>query len=398
MRISVIVALLVLVALAGCQYLKPALAPVDCASGVVDATDKAPTLTGAATLPLKEEAPEKSRDGIPVKTVTEGQLVSFPNLKATDPDGDKLTYTFSSPLNSSGMWQTKLGDAGEYKVLITASDGKAQTKQDVIVKVLAGNKVPIIELVDAKVKEGEQVTLAPKVSDPDGDKLTVSYSGWMTTNTKKTTFTDAGVYNVTVTADDGKNGKVSKTIKVTVEDVNRAPLLSPMQDLAVKEGDKIQLSPKAVDPDGDKLAFEYSKPFDSTGTWQTKRGDEGVHKASITATDTKGLKATSNFIVAVESSNLAPVISGPSEIKAKEGETLNLAALFTVTDEEKDAVTVSYSGWMTSSTKQLSHSDAGTHEVVITADDKNNAPVAKKVAIVVSDVNRAPTFDSGSFE
>lgn len=392
MKIGVVIALIALLALAGCQYLKPALAPVDCAQGVVDAKDTVP-VTGAVAAP--KPVVEKSRDGVPVKTVTEGQLVSFPNLKATDPDGDKLTYMFSSPLNASGMWQTKIGDAGEYKVLITASDGKASTKQDIIIKVLAGNQAPVIEAVDVKAKEGEQITLAPKVSDADGDKLTTSYSGWMTTNTKTATYTDAGVHNVTITADDS-HVKTTKTIKVTVENVNRAPMLAPMQDLAAIEGDKIQLLPKGSDPDGDKLAYTYSAPFDANGVWQTKRGDEGVHKVTITASD-GSLKATINLVVAVESSNTAPTITGPAEVKAKEGETVNLGSLYTVTDAEKDAVTVTYSGWMTSSTKQLGYSDAGSHEVTITADDKVNDPVTKKIKVVVEDSNRAPTFDSGSF-
>ena len=201
-----------LVILSGCQFLKPALAPsTDCVAGIVDKTDVAP-VTGAI---VKETTQESSRDGVPVKTVNEGQLVSFPNLKATDADGDKVTYTFTSPLNAKGEWQTKAGDAGEYKVVITASDGKSSTKQEIIIKVMAGNKLPTIELADAKAKEGEQVTLAPKVADADNDKLTTTYSGWMTSNTKKATFADAGVHDVTVTVDDGK-GKTSKTIKFTV--------------------------------------------------------------------------------------------------------------------------------------------------------------------------------------
>ncbi|HSU72290.1 MAG TPA: Ig-like domain-containing protein [Candidatus Binatia bacterium] len=394
---TVVVALLLVVLLAGCQYLKPALAPVDCAKGVVDAKDLVPA-TAAVAAPKPAAAPvtEKSRDGIPVKTVTEGDLVSFPNLKATDPDGDKLSYTFSSPLNASGMWQTKIGDAGEYKILITASDGKASTKQDIIIKVLAGNHAPTIEAADVKVKEGEQVTLAPKIADADNDKVTTSYSGWMTTNVKKTSYSDAGVHDVTITADDG-HANTTKTITVTVEDVNRAPTIAPMQDLALKEGDKVQLLPRISDPDGDKLTVTYSAPFDANGVWQTKKGDEGVKHVTVTVTDAKGATAGISFIVAVESANSAPTISGPESVNAKEGDTVNLASLYTVTDADKDPVTITYSGWMTSATKQLGYDDAGSHDVVITASDKVNDPVKKTITVVVADANRPPTFDSGSF-
>ncbi|MBI4145377.1 hypothetical protein HY493_04195 [Candidatus Woesearchaeota archaeon] len=381
--------------LAGCQYLKPALAPnTDCSSGIVDETEKAvnKTLTPVTGAVTKTET---QRDGVPVKTVKEGELVSFPNLKATDPDGDKLTYTFTSPLNAKGEWQTKPGDAGEYKVVITATDGKATTKQEVIIKVVAGNKAPTIELSDVKVKEGEQVTLAPKVSDPEGDKVTTSYSGWMTTNTKKTTFDDAGTYNVTVTADDGKS-KTTKTIKVTVENVNRAPVILQLQDIGAKEGDKIEIFPKVTDADNDKVTLTFTAPFDADGVWQTKKGDEGVKKVTVTADDGKGGKATMSFLVAVESTNSAPVIGGGTEFKAKEGESIDLSKSFPVTDADKDSVTVTYSGWMTTATKTLAYGDAGSHDVTITAKDKEDT-VTKNIKIVVEDVNRAPTFDSGSF-
>jgi hypothetical protein len=388
--------------LAGCQYLKPAFAPsVDCSAGVLDNSTMTKTPTGAATIAPaapKAAAVEKSRDGVPVKTVTEGDLVSFPNLRASDPDGDKLAYSFTSPLNKSGVWQTKLGDAGEYKVVITATDTKgAAVTQDVILKVLAGNHAPTIDMTDVSAKEGDKIALAPKVADPDGDKVTVAYSGWMTTNTKALGFTDAGTHQVTITADDGKGGKTSKTVSVNVADVNRAPAIAPMQDIAIKEGAKIELQPKATDIDGDKLTFTYTAPFDASGVWQTKKGDEGVKKASVTVDDGKGGKASTSFIIAIEALNAAPTISGPTQLAVKEGDSVNLGTSYTVSDADKDAVTVSYAGWMTTATKQVTYADQGTHDVTITADDKNNDPVKKTIQVVVADVNRPPTFDAGSF-
>src|SRR3989344_5666861 len=64
------------------------------------------------TQPVNETLPAARE--IPSIKVTEGQLISFPNLKAVDPDGDTILYTFSAPLNTSGQWLTKEGDAGEY--------------------------------------------------------------------------------------------------------------------------------------------------------------------------------------------------------------------------------------------------------------------------------------------
>ncbi|HRZ85607.1 MAG TPA: tandem-95 repeat protein, partial [Candidatus Paceibacterota bacterium] len=51
-----------------------------------------------------------------------GQLVSI-IPSATDVDGDTIVYSYSTPLNSSGQWQTNIGDEGSYMVTVEARDG-----------------------------------------------------------------------------------------------------------------------------------------------------------------------------------------------------------------------------------------------------------------------------------
>ncbi|MCX6706873.1 MAG: hypothetical protein NT001_01905 [Candidatus Woesearchaeota archaeon] len=155
-------------------------------------------------------------------TVFEGDPVQL-KVKGSDPDGDTVTYTFSAPFDSNGKWQTKVGNAGDYLVTVTASDGKTQTAKTVKIKVVTKNNPPVIEkIADITAKEGDTVSLSPKVLDPEGDPVTIKYSGWMTSNTKTTGYNDAGSYTVTVTASDGKL-ETSQNVKVTVQDVNRGP-------------------------------------------------------------------------------------------------------------------------------------------------------------------------------
>ena len=394
MKQYVVLALLVVV-LAGCQYLRPALGTADCAAGIVQPASVA---TGAATGAATAEAPETSRSGVPVKTVTEGELVSFPNLKAVDPDGDKLSYTFSSPLNSKGEWQTKTGDAGEYKTIITVSDGKTQSTQDVIVRVLSANKAPTIEIESTIIaKEGEQFVLAPKVSDLDGDEVTTVYTGWMTTNTKNVGFDSAGTHEVNIIVDDGKGGKTTKTVKVAVENTNRQPVILQIMDIAAKEGDRVEILPKVLDSDGDEVTLTFSAPFDENGVWQTAKGDEGIRKVTITADDKNGGSSSISLIVAVESTNSAPTIVGPDTVTVDEGTTIDLSESYTIADADNDKITVSVSGWMTALTKSLGYDDAGTHEVTITASDGINEPASKKITVVVNDLNRPPVFDRSAF-
>jgi len=184
---------------------------------------------------VKEEVPEKAPAVIEEEKtaekkpstkleVNEGSLVKL-KLAATDPDGDILTYKFSEPLNEKGEWQTKKGDAGEYKVKIMVDDGKVSTEQEILIVIKALNKAPVLTLAkEITVNEGEIVTLKPEVSDPDGDQVKVTYSGWMDSAAYKTNYDDAGVYTVTVTASDSK-AEVTQNVKVTVNDVNRAPVI-----------------------------------------------------------------------------------------------------------------------------------------------------------------------------
>ena len=155
-----------------------------------------------------EETPEEATaaDGIPVKRVVEGDLVSFPNLKAVDPDGDPITYTFTAPLDATGRWQTREGDAGEHVITITASDGKNEVSQQVKIIVETKNKAPTITLSSPKqitVNEGDAVSIEAEARDPDEDPVTLTFSGWMEGPTRTTTYDDAGTHTVTITASDG---------------------------------------------------------------------------------------------------------------------------------------------------------------------------------------------------
>ena len=333
------------------------------------------------------------KDDLLRKEVVEGQKISFPNLKAVDPDGDKLTYKFSKPLNERGEWQTKVGDAGDYKVTIMVSDGKNNASQEVLIKVNPANRAPKIDVAkELKVKEGELVTLDVRLTDPDGDSVKLDISGWMTDKTKQTTFEDSGTHQVVLKATDGKLSS-TETLRVIVQNVNRPPKLDPIIDLVVKEGEKVVIKPSAADPDNDKLKFTFSAPLDKNGEWQTKIGDAQNYRVNVTVSDGE-FTDTLGFLVSVAAVNRPPVIDVAKTITVNEGETVKLNAK--VTDPEEKPVKVEYSGWMTSDTYTTNYNDAGTHKVTITASDEENKATAQ-VTVVVKDVNRPPTFNPDAF-
>ncbi|MBW3004281.1 hypothetical protein KY310_00415 [Candidatus Woesearchaeota archaeon] len=345
--------------------------------------------------PAPEETP--ADDGLPVKKVVEGDLVSFPNLKAVDPDGDPITYTFTAPLDATGRWQTREGDAGTHVITITASDGKNEVAQQVKIIVETKNKAPTITLSSPKqitVNEGDTVEIKAEARDPDEDPVTLTFSGWMEGPTRKTTYDDAGTHTVTIKASDGTK-ETTETVTITVTNVNRAPELGDLIDLKVTEGDEVKVDAEATDPDGDEVTIAFSTPLGAQdGKWTTKQGDAGTYEVEVTATDGEK-EAKKTFKIVVQSLNKAPVIDlASTTINVDEGETVMIDA--DITDEENDELTITYSGWMTSDTYQTDYDDAGTHKVTITVTDGINT-VTEEVTVIVADINRPPTFDPGAF-
>lgn len=155
--------------------------------------------------------------------VVEGQKVSIKPV-VSDADGDKITVSFSEPLDENGEWFTKIGDEGEYVFDITADDGRDTVTEQFKLVIAPANKAPVLEEIqDVVVEETEVVRFTPLAFDPEGDEVTISYSGWMKTNEYTTTYDDAGEYIVTVTASDGEQTSFQH-VKVTVLNKNRAPV------------------------------------------------------------------------------------------------------------------------------------------------------------------------------
>ncbi len=161
-------------------------------------------------------------EDLPTLTVTEGELVKL-TVKATDADGDKLDYKFTDPLDNDGEWQTRTGDAGVYYPEITVSDGKETVVKRIKIVVEPKNNQPVLEFIpNVEVDEGDTVTIVPRATDADRDKLSYSFSGWMSSGEKTARYTDSGVHKVVVSVTDGIS-TVSQEVTVKVNDVNRAP-------------------------------------------------------------------------------------------------------------------------------------------------------------------------------
>lgn len=325
-------------------------------------------------------------------TKTEGDLVILAP-EAIDPDGDRVSYTFSAPFDEQGKWQTSYGDAGNYFVTVTAEDSKgASTTEVVNVTILHADRAPSLKCPGKIVaKEGETISLDCQANDEEGTDVTLTYFGWMTAATYTTTFEDAGKHEVRVKATDGAGQSVEQTVQVTVLDSNRGPIfpLDFSNRIEATEGDVITIPVDGIyDPDGDKVSFTFSEPFDEKGTWVTKIGDAGTYPVDVVASDgTTSVKE--HLTVEVGMVNTAPVLKRIPDIRVYEGETIEIP--LDATDREGDALDYEITGWLDKQRYTTTYQDAGTYTTKVTVSDGQFSD-SQVIHITVIDRNRPPAF------
>lgn len=156
---------------------------------------------------------------------TEGDLITL-QYEAVDPDKEigpagELIATFEKPFNSTGQWQTKRGDAGSYITTITVSDGEYNDESDVCFNINPLNEAPTVVATDVIANEGEVVKLNATCQDEGA--VNITYTGKMKSSTWRTTYDDAGIYQVTITCTDSQGLSASKDIAVSILDRNRPP-------------------------------------------------------------------------------------------------------------------------------------------------------------------------------
>jgi hypothetical protein len=183
---------------------------------------------------------EKKNRAPVISEIKTQEVMETAQIKVTpevyDPDGDNITLYFSAPLNADGSYSPQFGDRGTYNVTVTASDGKANVSSEFELIVLKKNRAPVLKAIaPIEVFEGDKVIIPVQAYDPDGDDITVSYSGWMESGEYTTTYDDAypdgcatkgctATYNVDVTVTDGTLDATQK-VKILVTDKNRPPQL-----------------------------------------------------------------------------------------------------------------------------------------------------------------------------
>ena len=201
----------------------------------------------------------------------EGDIVSL-SITANDPDANPLTFSATGlPVDLSidsisGLISGTLSftSAGSHNVTVTVTDGIDTDTVSFQWTVTDVNQPPVLTSPgDQTNQEGDNVNLLVIASDPDGDLVTFSATGLpngldidsssgLISGTLSTV--SDGLHNVTLTVSAGTH-TVSETFLWTVFNVNQPPVLTSPGDQSNNEGDTVNLTVIATDPDGDPLTF-----------------------------------------------------------------------------------------------------------------------------------------------
>ncbi len=277
-------------------------------------------------------------------------------------DGVAYTQIATTSVDAAGHIDNGLSPATSYYYRLRAFNvGGASEYATTSAVTEVDNHAPVLSLIgNQAVNEGGVLSLTLSASDRDGDSITYSASNLPTgavfdaqTHVFSWTpaFTQSGVYpNVVFTATDSGNPTLSITesITITIDDVNRAPLLLLIGSRAVNEGGMLTFTLSATDPDEDSLTYGASNlplgaTFDAqthTFSWVPSYSQAGNYtNIEFTVTDSGGPieLAVELVTVTVGDVNRAPVFAPLSAQQVLENAPLS----FTVFATDPDGDTVS---------------------------------------------------------
>ena len=246
-------------------------------------------------------------DQIGNKTVDEETELSF-TATASDPDMDPLTFSLGpgappgAVITSDGYFTwtpTEAQGPSLYYINITVSDSIDIDYEVIEVTVNEVNVAPVLDPIgDKSVDELATLSFTATASDTDIPPQTLTFSLGVGAPSGAT-ITAAGAFTWTPTEAEGPGNFVIRIIvsdgidqdyediTVTVNEVNRPPVLNPIGPKTVSEGDLLQFTVTASDPDIPTQTLIYSasnlppgatfNPTTRVFSWTPSSGQAGVY-------------------------------------------------------------------------------------------------------------------------
>ncbi|MDW7710942.1 MAG: Ig-like domain-containing protein, partial [Deferrisomatales bacterium] len=199
----------------------------------------------------------------------------------------------------------------------------------------------------------------------------------------------------------------SETITITVTNVDRPPVLAPIGNKTMPEGQLLSFTVSASDPDGDPVTLSAAPlPTGATflgGTfsWTPNFTQSGSYQVTFTAT-ANGLTDSETITITVTNVNRAPILTAISNQSVSEGQTITVS--LSASDPDGDALRLSVAGLpgfcsltdAGNGTGSIGCSpdfgDAGNSSMVVTATDDGSPPLSdsKSFNLSVGFVDRPP--------
>ena len=211
--------------------------------------------------------------------------------KASDPDGDPLTYLWSFGDGGTSTEKDPVhtyAAEGTYKITLKVSDGKKTVKSAKSVEVIP-NRAPAAGF-EIAANDDLKVNLQNSSSDPDGDSLKYKWTFGDGTTSKEQNpvhvYAKAGTYKISLKVSDGSlTNTVSKSVTVKA---NQAPVAG--FEVAENKDLMVNLQNSSSDPDGDKLKYKWNFGDGTTSKEQNPvhvYAKAGTYKVSLKVSDGK---------------------------------------------------------------------------------------------------------------
>lgn len=250
------------------------------------------------------------------KAGVENALLQFA-VTASEPDGEQFSITASNlprgasfnPVSGTFAWTPDYDQAGNFVVTFLASDNAVPagvTSESITITLSNVNRPPVLAPIGNRaVGESQTLQFTLSATDPDGNALSYSAANLPLGATFDPAtgifswtpdFSQAGNYpNVEFTVSD--NGSpmelASELITLTVADVNRAPIFTPLGTQQVLEGQLLKFTVQASDPDGNALVYGNGPlpagasfdPLSRVLSWQPDSSQSGNYTLLFLASD-----------------------------------------------------------------------------------------------------------------
>lgn len=329
-------------------------------------------------------------------------------------------------------WTPTYEQSGEYTVTFTATDGAGATDElSVPITVMNINRPPTIAVVEPQISdEAKEFTLVvPEGQDPDkedigkltytAEKLPQGASFDPATRTIKwtPTYDQSGVYDgIKVTVKDLLGLTATTTFKITVNHVNRQPVLEEVVAQTVDETKAMQVRIKGSDPDKEdagKLVLTAAdlpqgataQQFENTllVNWTPTFDQSGVYTVKVKVADPSGLSDTKDLVITVNNVNRLPKLETIAAVTGEENKAITITIPEAVDPDKEDAGKLKYTAEglpqgatfdpvAKTITWTPTYDQSGSYSIKVSVTDLLQGTDSKTVTVNVKHVNRPPVM------